>query len=63
MSVKRKVVDKRLTLFRTCGICGKSFVTTADTQWVGQVRRETAGHHLLLLHDLLSGQLQVQGLV
>ena len=33
MSVKRKVVDKRLTLFRTCGICGKSFVTTADTPW------------------------------
>ena len=40
MSVKRKVVDKRLTLFRTCGICGKSFVTTADTPWVRQVPRD-----------------------
>ena len=40
MGVKRKVVDKRLTLFRTCGICGKSFVTTADTPWVRQVPRD-----------------------
>lgn len=40
MSVKRKAVDKRLTLFRTCGICGKSFVTTADTPWVRQVPRD-----------------------
>lgn len=40
MSVKRKIVDKRLTLFRTCGICGKSFVTTADTPWVRQVPRD-----------------------
>ena len=40
MSTKRKVVDKRLTLFRTCGVCGKSFVTTADTPWVRQVPRD-----------------------
>lgn len=40
MSVKRNVVDKRLTLFRTCGICGKSVTTTADTPWVRQVPRD-----------------------
>lgn len=40
MSVKRNVVDKRLTLFRTCGICGKSFTTTADTPWIRQVPRD-----------------------
>lgn len=39
MSVRRKT-ENRLTLYRTCGICGKSFVTTADTPWVRMVPRD-----------------------
>ena len=30
MSVRRQTAN-RLTLFRTCGTCGKQIVTTADT--------------------------------
>lgn len=33
MSVRRKT-NNRLTLYRECAICGRSFVTTADTPWV-----------------------------
>lgn len=33
MSVRRQTAN-RLTLFRTCGTCGKQIVTTADTPWV-----------------------------
>lgn len=40
MSVRRKNVMGRLTLFRTCGTCGKSFPTTADSPWVRQVPRD-----------------------
>lgn len=36
MSARRKTAN-RLTLFRQCGACGKSIVTTADTPWVRQV--------------------------
>ena len=36
MSVRRNTKDRR-TLFRICGICGKSIITTADTPWVRQV--------------------------
>ena len=39
MSVRRQTAN-RLTLFRTCGTCGKQIVTTADTPWVRQVERE-----------------------
>lgn len=39
MSVRRKTTN-RLTLFRTCGTCGKQIVTTADTPWVRQVERD-----------------------
>lgn len=39
MSV-RKNTTNRLTLFRTCGTCGKQIVTTADTPWVRQVERD-----------------------
>lgn len=35
MSVRRQTAN-RLTLFRTCGTCGKQIVTTADTPWVRQ---------------------------
>lgn len=38
MSVRRQTAN-RLTLFRTCGTCGKQIVTTADTPWVRQVER------------------------
>ena len=41
MSVRRKT-NNRLTLYRTCVICGKSFVTTADTPWMRLVY--SAGH-------------------
>ena len=41
MSVRRKT-NNRLTLYRTCAICGKSFVTTADTPWMRLVY--SAGH-------------------
>ena len=39
MSVRR-ITSNRLTLYRTCGTCGKSIVTTADTPWVRQVPRD-----------------------
>ena len=39
MSV-RKDTPNRLTLFRTCGTCGKQIVTTASTPWVRQVPRD-----------------------
>lgn len=39
MSVRRDTTN-RLTLFRTCGTCGRSIVTTADTPWVRQVERD-----------------------
>lgn len=39
MSV-RKNTTNRLTLYRTCGTCGKQIVTTADTPWVRQVARD-----------------------
>lgn len=39
MSVRRKTTN-RLTLFRTCGTCGRSIVTTADTPWVRLVPRK-----------------------
>lgn len=39
MSVRRKTTNRR-TLFRICGTCGKSIVTTADTPWVRQVARD-----------------------
>lgn len=39
MSVRRQT-GNRLTLFRTCGTCGKQIVTTADTPWVRQVERD-----------------------
>lgn len=39
MSVRRKTTN-RLTLYRTCGTCGKQIVTTADTPWVRQVERD-----------------------
>ena len=39
MSVRRNTTN-RLTLFRTCGTCGKQIVTTADTPWVRQVERD-----------------------
>ena len=40
MSVRRQTAN-RLTLFRTCGTCGKQIVTTADTPWVRQVERDS----------------------
>lgn len=36
MSVRRKTTN-RMTLYRQCGACGKSIVTTADTPWVRQL--------------------------
>ena len=39
MSVRRDTAN-RLTLYRTCGTCGRSIVTTADTPWVRQVDRD-----------------------
>lgn len=39
MSVRRKTTN-RLTLYRTCGTCGRQIVTTADTPWVRQVERD-----------------------
>lgn len=40
MSARRPYAEKRATLFRTCGTCGRSIVTTADTPWVRQVPRD-----------------------
>ena len=39
MSVRRNTPN-RLTLYRTCGTCGRQIVTTADTTWVRQVERD-----------------------
>lgn len=39
MSVRRQTTN-RLTLYRVCGTCGKSIVTTADTPWVRQTERD-----------------------
>lgn len=39
MSARRDTTN-RLTLFRSCGTCGRSIVTTADTPWVRQVERD-----------------------
>ena len=39
MSVRRNTTN-RLTLYRTCGTCGRQIVTTADTPWVRQVERD-----------------------
>lgn len=36
----RRETTNRLTLFRTCGTCGKQIVTTADTPWLRQVPRD-----------------------
>lgn len=36
MTVRRNTIN-RLTLYRTCHTCGKSFVTTADTPFVRQI--------------------------
>lgn len=33
----RRDTTNRLTLFRRCGICGKSIVTTASTPWMRQI--------------------------
>ncbi len=41
MSVRRQVVlTGRRILYRTCGTCGRSIITTADTPWVRQVPRD-----------------------
>lgn len=39
MSVRRQTTNRR-TLYRTCGVCGKSFSTTADTPFVRQIPRD-----------------------
>lgn len=39
MSVRRNTTN-RLTLYRTCGTCGRQIVTTADTPWVRRVERD-----------------------
>lgn len=39
MTVRRNTTN-RMTLYRNCGTCGKSIVTTADTPWVRQVPRD-----------------------
>lgn len=39
MSVRRNTTN-RLTLYRTCGTCGRQIATTADTPWVRQVERD-----------------------
>ena len=39
MSVRRKT-ENRLILFRECGTCGKSFMTTASTPWIRQIPRD-----------------------
>ena len=74
MSVRRQTAN-RLTLFRTCGTCGKQIVTTADTPWVRQVERDgkrqattyfcsegcfAAEYWLLHYLCIRSGSLQVQ---
>jgi len=44
MAVRRNTTNRR-TLFRTCGICGKSIITTADTPWVRQIPTIEDGRH------------------
>lgn len=39
MGVRRHTTN-RLTLVRSCGTCGTSFLTTADTPWVRQIPRD-----------------------
>lgn len=39
MTIRRQTTN-RLTLYRTCGTCGKSIVTTADTPWSRQIERD-----------------------
>lgn len=50
MSVRRQTAN-RLTLFRTCGTCGKQIVTTADTPWVRQVERDGKAEERRKLKD------------
>lgn len=39
MSARAKTANRR-SLLRTCGTCGKSIMTTADTPWLRQVARD-----------------------
>lgn len=39
MGVRRNTTN-RLTLYRTCGTCGKQFVTTAASPWIRQISRD-----------------------
>lgn len=39
MSVRRDTKNRR-TLYRTCGGCGRDFMTTADTPWVRQLPKD-----------------------
>ncbi len=39
MSVRRQTTNRRI-LYRTCGTCGKSFSTTADSPFMRQVPRD-----------------------
>lgn len=39
MSVRRKT-DFRLTLIRSCGTCGREFVTSAASPWMRQLPRD-----------------------
>lgn len=39
MSVRRQTANRR-TLYRSCGTCGKSIATTADTPWIRQIPRD-----------------------
>ena len=39
MSVRRKT-DFRLTLIRSCGTCGREFVTSAASPWMRQIPRD-----------------------
>lgn len=38
MSVRRKT-DRRLTLVRECGVCGRTFTTTASSPWIRLIPR------------------------
>ena len=33
----RRETENRLTLYRSCGVCGKSFTTTAASPWMRQM--------------------------
>lgn len=39
MSLRRDTTN-RLTLYRSCGTCGRTFTTTADTPFIRQVPRD-----------------------